>query len=183
MRIFTNGTILPKQDLLTQIKAYGGKLIVVVDDYGPECSTRTQDIVNLFLQNGLTLRVNRYWGDDQHCGGWIDYGSPEQHRGYSAIEVEAMYQNCHVAQYKCIGVLNGKMLNCCWGIFGHELGLMPFDDSGPDPQIIDLLDTSVPLSEKKRIAAAYGMKPLWACQYCNGFDSELSERFPAGEQL
>ena len=39
------------------------------------------------------------------------------------------------------------------------------------------------LDEKKAIAMEFGKHPLWACQYCNGFDPEHSERFPAGEQL
>ncbi len=182
LRVFTNGTIPPKQRLLEQITEYGGKLQLVVDDYGPDCSTKVEEITALFEENALPLRVNRYWGDNQHCGGWVDYGPLEEYRGYSASQLHALYQTCHLAQYKCIEVFNGKMLNC-WAIFGRELGLMPFEGSAPDPQIIDLLDTDVPLDEKRRIAAAYGTTPLWACQYCNGFDVEKSKRYPAGEQV
>lgn len=183
LRIFTNGTILPRQRLVEQIKVGGGKLQLVVDDYGSEHSRKTGKIKALFEKNRLPLRINCYCGVEQHCGGWIDYGSPKQHRGYSGDELQKLYQNCHVAQYKCIGVFNGKMVNCCWAIFGRELGYMPFENGTPDPQLIDLLDTTVPLEEKRRIASAYGTTPIWACQYCNGFDLERSERFPAGEQV
>ncbi len=155
---------------------------IVIDDYGPQLSKKVQDISALFSQNGIPLRVNTYWGEQQHCGGWVNYGSPEQFRNYSPQELRNQYENCHVAQYRCIGVFNGKMVNCCWAIFGRELGFMPFDSSGPDYQLIDLLDGSISIQEKKQIAASFGKTPLWACQYCNGFDSEHSMRYPAGEQ-
>lgn len=181
LRIFTNGTIVPKQQLIDQIREYGGKLSLVVDDYGPDCSAKVEAITSLFEKNSLPLRVNRYWGDDQHCGGWVNYGPLEQYRGYTKHQMENLYQNCHLAQYKCIEVYNGKMLNC-WAVFARELGYMPFENGTPDHQVIDLLDTDIPLNEKRQTAAAYGRAPLWACQYCDGFDVEKSKRYPAGEQ-
>lgn len=183
LRIFTNGTIIPKQELLAQIKAYDGRLTLTVDDYGPERSARVGDIAALFAQNGLPLRIIHYWGDDQHCGGWVKLGPPEQYRGYSPTELETMYKSCHFAQYKVLSVLNGKLSNCGRAIFGRELGLMSSENALADDQIIDLLDTNIPLSRKKEIAAAYGTTPLQACRYCGGFNSGHGERIPAGEQL
>lgn len=102
-------------------------------------------------------------------------------RGYSETQLNDMYQHCHVAQYRCIGVYNGKMTNCCWGIFGKELGYMPLPEN--EMQLIDLLDDTISLEEKKQIASDFGKKPLWACQYCNGFDPESSQRYSAGIQI
>lgn len=181
LRVFSNGTIIPQQELIDQIRQYNGRLQFVVDDYGPQNSTKVGDIDLLFKNCNLPLRVNCYWGDNQHCGGWVDYGSPEVSRNYSSKDLVAMYKNCHVAQYKCIGVFNRKMVNCCWAIFGRELGFMPFSMEGQN-QLLDILDSQTTLEEKKKIASAFGTQPLWACQYCNGFDSKQSKRFSAGIQ-
>lgn len=181
LRIFTNGTILPTDSFLSQLKQYREKLSIVIDHYGPDLSIKAGQIVKALEKESLSYRVNHYYGLEQHCGGWISYGSPSEYRGYSQEKMEEMYRHCHVAQYRCIGVFNEKMTNCCWGIFGRELGFMPVTEG--EEQLIDLLDKSVPLERKKKIAADFGKTPLWACQYCNGFDSEHSERFPAGEQL
>ena len=180
-RIFTNGTCLPSDALLCRLKQFSPSLSLVIDDYGTGVSDKTEAIVRLLKDNGLTCRINCYHGSNQHCGGWVDYGSPAIYRGYSETQLNDMYQHCHVAQYRCIGVYNGKMTNCCWGIFGKELGYMPLPEN--EMQLIDLLDDTISLEEKKQIASDFGKKPLWACQYCNGFDPESSQRYSAGIQI
>lgn len=181
LRIFTNGTIVPKDSLVDLIVENRNTLSLVIDDYGPTLSKQVTKIVNIMEQYGIHVRVNCYHGNEQHCGGWIDYGSPSTYRNYSAEYVQSMYQNCHVAQYRCIGVFNGKMTNCCWAVFGNELGYMPLPSG--ENQLINLLDCSVSIEKKKEIASNFGKNPLWACQYCNGFDVENSKRYPAGVQV
>lgn len=181
LRIFTNGTILPSDLLLSQMKQYRGKLSIVIDHYGPDLSVKAEQIVQTLENEGLICRVNRYYGQDQYYGGWVNYGSPSEYRGYTQQQLEEVYQHCHLAQYRCPGVFNGKLTNCSWALFGTDRGYMPLPED--EKQLINLLDSSIPLDEKKAIAMEFGKHPLWACQYCNGFDPEHSERFPAGEQL
>ena len=148
LRIFTNGTIVPKDSLVDLIVENRNTLSLVIDDYGPTLSKQVTKIVNIMEQYGIHVRVNCYHGNEQHCGGWIDYGSPSTYRDYSAEYVQSMYQHCHVAQYRCIGVFNGKMTNCCWAVFGNELGYMPLP-SGENQLICWII--LYPSKRKKRL--------------------------------
>ena len=122
-----------------------------------------------------------------HANGWVDYGSPKKFRNYSDEELAYVYKNCHVAQYKCINVYNGKMLNCSWILLGRAIDIFPKDNPPPEKyaenQILDILDESIPLERKREIAASWGTKPNWQCQYCNGFNVKKSKRIPGGEQI
>lgn len=178
-RIFTNGTIVPSLDLLKVIKnSSNGNFQFVIDCYG-DISSKTDTIVSLLKQEQILCRVNNYHGSDQHCGGWVDYGSLSECRNYNSQKIEHMFKHCHNATWKNLIVFKGKLALCTQAMFGDDLGYFQLKSD----EFLNLTDNSIKLEEKKAFARNLGSKPLTACQYCNGFDSENSVRYPAGEQI
>lgn len=178
-RIFTNGTIVPNEETVRVMKKYPQKVQFVVDDYGPEYSVHAADIRRQAEKKGLLCRVNVYHGDQQHCGGWVDYGLLSEYHNDSEAEATRKIRHCHNANWKNLLVFDGKLYVCTQSAFGSDLG---FFKPNPD-DFIDLHDAAMTLEQKKEIASRLGSKPTAACQYCNGFDVENSPRFPAGRQL
>jgi hypothetical protein len=180
-RIFTNGTIVPSGEVIELLKNGngGGKLKLVIDNYGEGLSRKANEIVRLADGYNVDVRVNKYFGEQQHSGGWIDNGAVDELRGYSEEEARILFGSCHCAQYKCLAVFGGKLGNCCWSTVGRSLGYFGGGETSED---IDLFDAA-PLAAKKAAAAAFGKAPLNACKYCNGFIVENSPRFPAAEQV
>lgn len=115
LRIFSNGTIVPTKNQMEIFKAHQN-LLLVIDDYGPERSKKVGEILELFGENRLPIRVNTYWGGGQHCNGWVDYGCIKTYRGYSPEEVVKIFSSCHPAQYKCLTVYDGILGNCAWSV-------------------------------------------------------------------
>lgn len=177
-RIFTNGTIIPKTALLDQVVLYGkNNFEFVIDDYGA-ISANTARMESLLSQYGISYRINHYYGDKQHCGGWIDYGPLDLFHNESREMLQAKIQNCHNANWKNLLVFKGKLYLCTQAAFGHDLNYFSLQSN----EYIDLLDETTSITEKKAIAFQLGKEPISSCQYCNGFDVEKSQRFPAGEQ-
>ncbi|MFT9078095.1 radical SAM protein [Ethanoligenens sp.] len=179
LRIFFNGTIIPDQKLVDVIKSSDGKLKLVVDDYGAALSKNTAQIADLWKANGMELRVIQYYGDHQHCGGWIDNGHPIQKKHYPDAG-KAVFSRCHLAQYSCPATLKGKLHNCSWSTMLVELGYI--SKNVGLPEFVDMFNNDIPLEVKKQRVSQFGKQLLEACNWCNGFDPENSPRFPAGEQ-
>jgi hypothetical protein len=178
LRIFSNGTIVPEQRLVDLIKRSDGKVKLVIDHYGDNLSKYTSRIAELWKANGLELRIIPYSGETQYCGGWVDYGHPVSLKNY-ADKGRDVFDRCHLAHYACPATLNGRLHNCSWSLMLVELGYL--DGAGLD-EFVDMFDEGITLEAKKQRVARFGCQLLRACNWCNGFDSENSPRFPAGEQ-
>lgn len=177
-RIITNGSILPSQPLLHELKTYAqNNADFQIDDYGIY-SGKITEIETLLTDNHIPYHIKTYHGEDQYCGGWIDLGPAGQKREYSGEEAQYLIDHCRNAHMKCLIVFDGKLFLCPRAITGFAL---KFFDAEPH-DYIDLLGSKQSLEEKKQIAAEFGEKPIQACYYCNGYDPENSPRFSAGEQ-
>lgn len=178
VRITTNGTLLPSEELLRTVCDYAnGNVLFVVDDYG-EISTQVHQVEELLEVNHIPYKTNCYHGKNQLGGGWVDLGSLEQLRPYSDEEAQSVLLRCHFGQWKCMDCFEGKLYLCAHASCGHYFRLF---ETAPN-EYIDLFDDSQSLEEKQKIAAGFGKKPISACYHCNGFDIERSPRFPGGIQ-
>lgn len=179
LRIITNGTLLPGEELLQTIHTYANdNILFVLDDYG-KISNRMPELKELLEKNHIPYCINTYHGEEQHCGGWVDLGPLDRRRSLSEEETQELVSRCHFGQWKCLDCLNGKLYLCPpagTGDYFHFFELKP-------DEYIDLFDDSQSLEEKQRIASGFGKKAITACFYCNGFDPERSQRFPAGVQV
>ena len=176
IRLITNGTLIPSEELIS-VMASDEKLMFIVDDYG-ELSRNKETVLKMIEENNINLKLNMYHGDDQLCGGWVDQGKLE-HKGYTDLEVKKVFRNCFAANFMCLTILKGKMYHCIRAGMTVDLGICgtKYGD------VIDLIDDSISIDEKRTIASNYGKQPVEACYYCNGFNSETGERFPAAEQV
>lgn len=178
-RIFTNGTLLPSPTLIEQIKKIEkNNFQIVIDCYG-ELSTKTQKIAAILEDSNISFRINNYYGEQPYCGGWIDYGPLDKRRNYSKDVLENIYNQCHCAHWKTLLVFKGTLFPCCQAAFGHDFAYFSLSKD----EFVDLFDNSVSIEDKKDIVKKFGTAPITACQYCNGFDTQKSLRYPAAEQI
>lgn len=182
LRIFTNGSLYPSQDLIEIFHQFPQKIGLVVDYYDPILSCKASIIDDKQQLLKIPVHINKYHGADQHCGGWVSLGDPRQKRDSTPAENAAKFSKCHSAQYKCLTVFNGKLANCATSLFAYEFNCHSITQQFVEQDFISLnKDTDI---EKLQLRASkFGKQVLQACAYCNGFDVETSERFPAGEQL
>jgi hypothetical protein len=172
--ILTNGTILPKRDLLE----LGQKenILFLIDDYGPALSTRKEEMCGILDAFGIAYRIDTYWGDDQYYGGWLDMGDA-QYKGYSPDELAKVYDNCRSGggKIRTPYAKNGKLFVCEWqaAMMKH----IPLVEG----EYVDLTDLAG-MEHKFETIRYWQNHPVESCKYCNGFNVN-AERIPAAEQL
>lgn len=177
LRIISNGTILPRTELLRIMQRHGEQYGFLLDDYGhlSHKIVRTQELLNECF---IPYKVNIYHGENQYCDGWIDFGD-FAYRGYSDEQTSRVFQNCHTSENPCITLFERDAYFCVRSMLGYKFG--HYDLSAAER--IDLRQNHQLLAINRQKAAAFGKYPPVGCKYCNGFDTQNSERFPAAEQL
>ena len=180
LEIFTNGTIAPSARLLAVCKT-NPKVSFMVDHYGPNVSTKVDEIEKAFQENNISYKVRIYYGENSHCGGWHDYGITS---GERASEETTIFR-----YEKCFAGINGNML-CT--IFGTRLFLCPCSEVGRRIGAIPLEDTlymelDSPTSVEEKIEELRKMNQARvnpACAYCRGIGVYENEpRYTPGKQL
>lgn len=177
LELITNGTILPSRALLSAMSVWQDKLAVLVDNYGPDISSKADEIHTLLSANGITHSVRNYTAEDPHCGGWIDFGDLTQKRHLTQEEQERLYAKCAQPQKIkfCFTIVNGIVSPCPPLRRRQELGL-PTDYC----EYIDLFDDSLTVEEQRRkIWGIYHAKSLSACAYCDGLCDDSIRYLPA----
>lgn len=182
LELFTNGTCIPDDALLSAFQAYDGSIKFVIDDYGPTISTKAKqakDKIKCVLPHAA-CELRDYYSKNMHCDGWVDW---KVGRVGNKTEEEAKltFEKCSLPQklefVSCVN--NGVIYPCPQTRRCIELGLIPFD---PD-ECIDLFDNSYSDSEiQARIKRRYSLPVLRACSFCDG-QCDDSERYPPAEQM
>ncbi|MEA4896798.1 MAG: radical SAM protein [Christensenellaceae bacterium] len=176
LRITTNATIVPKDDLLELARSCGKYFDFIVDDYG-EHSKNLRPLIEKLERYAIPYRVDVYHGEDQRYNGWIHFGDYEEY-GYSAEEVERVFCRCICPKNAFTCVNDGKAFSCVYALSLFLVkGILP--EKG---EYIDLLDEAVTLEQKRETGMRFCTKPTKACRYCKGFDSESGQRYPAAKQ-
>lgn len=180
IEIFTNGTIVPTERLLTACKE-NPKISFFIDHYGPEVSTRVDEIEKVLQENNIPYKTRIYYGENAHCGGWHDYGITSGERASEEV--------ARLRYAKCFSGVNGSML-CT--IFGTRLFLCPLSEIGRRIGAIPLedtlymdLDSSLSIEEKIEQLRQMNQAQLNpACAYCRGIGVYENEpRYTPGKQL
>ncbi len=176
----TNGTVVPSQSILNASKNFGEKLYFLIDNYGPEISTKIETIHDLMKKQNIRHEIRNYTNDNPHCGGWVDFGNLTEQRLKTQEEVEQLFAKCAFPQKLnfCFPISGTEMWPCPPARRRRQLGLS--DDYS---EYLDLFDESLSIEEQReKIRAIYAKKSLSACAYCSGM-CEDSERVIPGEQL
>lgn len=177
--IVTNGTVKLSESLLSVLEEYKNSGVIHVSDYGaaPEC---TKTLIACLRSIDFPFRVDKYWGEDQYQGGWVDPGAVASH-GRSQEELAGIFKNCGLAlNGGCWRTHKGQLHFCARSCRCADEGFV-FQD-----EFIDLLDENASIEEQRdKLRRMREKAYLEACNYCNGTmgTKDPSKRIPAGEQL
>lgn len=163
--IFTNGTIIPKDDNEIIGSLSNPKVLIIISDYGP-ISRKKFELVEFCKKNGI-----RYYLKNEDLV-WGFVGKPEP-RSRSEQELERQFHKC---KNKCRSILNGKLYYCPRASHGDDLNII----KTPKNNYVDLLNNSVKIEDILKII--YSNKFFAACDYCNYGTEEMISIIPA-EQM
>lgn len=182
LMLFTNTTVPVSQNILNTIKRYKEKIVVQLSLYGinPEREIKT---VKALMDEGITCKIEKYYGDDQSFGGWVDFGDWEA-KNRMPEELNQVFHSCSVTSILRGNwrTHNGKVHWCSRSQRGMELGLIP---DVPD-DYVDLLSDNLSRQEKRdKFQKIANARYLSACNYCSGDagTDDKAKRYPAAEQL
>ena len=182
VEIITNGSILPRKELLevcqkfTREEGQGQGIYFIVDNYGPELSPKLYEIGDLLTQYNIPHELRDYY-KDLHCDGWVDFGDFSLKR--SPEEGKKLFQKCALPSKLnfCIKIIDGRIDPGSQSLHCMRLGL--FDEPS---EYINLFDDISVEEKREKLLSWYNMETLHACQYCDGM-CEDSKRFQPAEQL
>lgn len=195
LNIITNGRTLPTMDVLSVMESNKDKIVILIDDYG-ELSININNIITEFSKHGIAYEVRCYYGENAHCGGWVDYG--DYSHKHSREEATLLYGRCSVPQKKKKNTgrfidnqfnsgyvsltflqMNEGMLCHCQRAYNLLINKVITERN---TEYISLLDNSTIDSLKKRLLVFSQTEYISACEYCNGL-CDNSVRFIPAEQL
>lgn len=163
--IVTNGTIVPKPELLAHMK--NPRLTVQISDYG-EYSRRKEALKAACDAAGVRCILR-----DEKEKNWFDIGGLE-FRGRTKKELQKQLHRCGNI---CRSFHNGRLYYCPRASFGTKLGM-------PDPatEYVDFTGDKTREELRREIYKLNQCKYLSACNYCNE-GTELCKPIPVAEQV
>ena len=176
----TNGTVLFTDNLL-KVMSQSEKMTFFIDNYGPDISTKVEQNVERCEKWGVKYKVRKYYGEDAHMNGWIDW-SPRKEK----ISKEAAQKQFNLCANGMPGkrpfVIYGNLLTLCAMPFcRYHIGAQPLEDV----LCLDLADTEMGLAEKRnQLIQMRDTDYNPGCQYCCGLGvNPNAKRYKAGEQV
>lgn len=182
LELFTNGTILPDDDMISAFKEYSGNAKFVIDNYGSELSVNAEAAAELVRKElpEAVVELRDYYSIDMHCDGWVDWGVGIK-PGRTDEEAQTIFNKCSLPQkldfVSCMQ--NGVIYPCPQTRRCIELGYIEFDPK----ETVDLFDRRYTDEEiRERIVSRYSLPVLRACKFCDG-QCDDSIRYQPAEQL
>lgn len=151
--IYTNGTIIPKEDKIEYLK--NSKVLFIITDYG-KLSKNLHGLTQILQGNNIAFYV-------QKAQGWTDCAKIVRHYRYIGQQKE-IFRNC--CAKNTITLSKGKLYRCPFSANADRLDAVP--DVKNDH--INIFDETIDINEmKKRIRKFLLEKDfLEVCDYCNG---------------
>lgn len=180
LRLVTNGTLLPGEELMDVIQTFGNKISFIVDNYGPELSKNAEELDMILTRLGIRHIYRQYTRENPYCGGWVDFGDFKKRKLESQEEAERLFSRCAIAQkvHFCFSILGAEVYPCQPARMCRELHIVDNYD-----EYLDLSDPALSVEEQRqKIKNICNVKYLSACYYCNGL-CEDSKRYIPAEQL
>ena len=147
----SNGTVVPKEDILEKL-AKTGRVRVELSDYGVE-TQKLDEVTAVFDRYGIKYDRNEDLS-------WVSPGGVES-RGKNKVQLAKEYQNCFSFKY-CNTLLKGRIYHCSRGAHLTDLGYMDHPEDSFD--IYQFKDRKRFRSELKK----YWLMPYtMACDYCD----------------
>lgn len=179
--LFTNAAVWMSRDVEQALLENKNKILIMVSHYG-DLSVHADRLKKWCDENSITCSVKKYYGEDQHCGGWLDYGDFTK-LNRSEEELEEVFQKCGSTKMNGTFTTHGGEMHWCVPSARGMRLLEKIPRAQED--YIDLFDESLTVYEQReKIKALSNCKHITACDYCLGdFGDERTKRYPAAEQL
>ena len=178
LMLFTNSTVPVSDELLGAICRYKEKIVVQLSLYHQR-PRQEQDTLRRFQEAGIHCKVEKYYGDDQSFGGWIDFG-PWEAYNRTAQELEEIFHECSVTRVMEGNwrTRDGKVHWCTRSMRGMELGYVP---DNPD-DYVDLFGGGTREEKQAKFMEIAKRRYISACDRCSGDLATLAreKRHPAG---
>lgn len=176
LMIITNGTYIPKAELLDAMAGLSAGLLIRIDDYGP-LSTKIEELKATLDSYKIPYEVRPYSDEEQMFGGWLDLGDLS-YVGGTEEELKERFQKCQMFR-GCNQVIDGIGYPCPVIFFlNMRKGIPPKEAE----QVNYLSD--IPVEEMKAIVAGWENLPYFsACNYCKGYDPTRTDRIKPAIQL
>jgi len=181
LMLFTNCTIIPSQELVDVLAKHKEKIVLQVSRYGID-SGQEAEVLSKLKCAGTKLKIEKYYGEDQTFGGWVDFGAwKSQNR--TSDELVCVFKNCAVTRdmHGNWRTRDGKVHWCSRSQRGTELELIPHFKE----DYVDLFDETSVQEKRKKFFKLMSAKYINACNYCSGHQgtTDNSLRFQAAEQV
>lgn len=165
--IYTNGTIIPKEDRLVCLK--NNKILIIITDYG-ELSRKMSDLIKILQQNKVAFYSPK-------AQGWTDCAKIMKH--YRNIEQQKeIFRSC--CAKNLVTLSDAKLYRCPFSANATRLMAVPdykddYISLFPNPQ-----EAINVCGMKKKIREFLLEKDfLEVCDYCNGRSFDAAEIQPA----
>lgn len=174
LRTITNGTIVPKDEVLQKLAQCNVE--VTVDDYRdavPQFNSKFDEVINKFDEYQIKYYINK-------VDGWIDL-APEK-TDYSGWNDEQLEKHREMCDEKFQELRDGKIYSCNYAAYAEVAGIAQGGDS---EEIYDLKEFSQ--DKKKELVEfrlGYTTKGYTNfCKTCRGFTAMNQERVEPAVQV
>jgi len=166
--IYTNGTIIPREEQLENLKS--NKVLFIVTNYG-DLSRNLDQLTKKISDNGIAFYV-------QKVGGWTDCSKIKKHNRNNDQQKEIFKMCC---AKNTITLSKGKLYRCPYSANAARLNAVP--DFKNDS--VNIFDEKISIVEMKKKVKNYLLEKdfLETCDYCNGRTFGDPEIQPAIQQI
>lgn len=159
IRIFTNSTLLPSEDILELIKISNAE--IYISDYG-NLSRRKNELIQACEKHHIPYL-------DVKNLKWINSGGIDKFN-YNQEQVKHMYEYCR-SRIFCNSLNDGKLFICAKSANGNALHAIKAEED----EYIDLLNNTINnnVIKQKLYDLLYVKTKVNACYYCNRYGSKV----------
>lgn len=177
LEFITNGTLVPKNELIREMYDFGN-VKVIIDNYGPELSTKVTEIEKAFNRYNIFFETRKYYGKDTYYDGWLDMSNLKE-RERNKEQTREIYHKCIFSQkFQRYLLVGGKLYLCATARRCESLGLLK-----DNADCVDLMDVAMSVEQKKeKIKLFFDREYFEACKFCDGF-VDTYKRYKPAEQL
>lgn len=170
----TNGTLLPSKELLETLAKYRDCLKVNISNYGPNLSKCVPEVIALLNEYNIPNHVFKYYGDDMHYGGWLDF-TDHTYKNMTEDEIIKQCEDCGCRREPQFAIRGHEMF-CCGRVMRRvDLGVIEKNDES----CVDLFDNKPIEDKRKDVFNIIHAKYTPACPYCTGKRAEREHVDPA----
>lgn len=165
--IFTNSTIIPKEELLTELK--NKKIKLLLDDYG-KLSGNLDNIVRMCEREHIRYIIQKFER-------WDDLGDYSR-KDYTEEQLENLFRYCSFGNV--MSMMKGKLYRCTTAARIADIGIIEEEQR----DYVSFLEEGYDISEKRAeiLSLIYEKKYHNGCRYCNGISTNKMG-IPVAEQL